>query len=104
MRLDSSATLSGVLLGAGVAAYVMLAVAYAWRMARYRQEFLADSRVPRQAFAFFIFVAGSDVLADPPEDGAPARGTPSPRSGGALPAATGRAPGGPLAPPGPVRC
>lgn len=43
MRLDGAARLSGLLLGAGIVAYVLLAVAYAWRLAGYRQEFLADA-------------------------------------------------------------
>ena len=63
MRLDGAARLSGLLLGAGIVAYVLLAVAYAWRLAGYRQEFLADARDPSRAFAFFTFTAASDVLA-----------------------------------------
>ena len=61
--LDDAATLSGALLGAGLVAYVLLVAAYAWRLARYRPEFLADARDPARSFAFFTFVAGSDVLA-----------------------------------------
>ncbi|MGH3069339.1 MAG: tellurite resistance/C4-dicarboxylate transporter family protein [Streptosporangiaceae bacterium] len=63
MRLDGAARLSGLLLGAGIVAYVLLAVAYAWRLAGYRREFLADARDPGRAFAFFTFTAASDVLA-----------------------------------------
>lgn len=63
MRLDGAARLSGLLLGAGIVAYVLLAVAYAWRLAGYRQEFLADARDPSRALAFFTFTAASDVLA-----------------------------------------
>jgi hypothetical protein len=44
-------------------AYVLLAVAYAWRLAGYRQEFLADARDNSRAFAFFTFTAASDMLA-----------------------------------------
>ena len=57
MCLDSSATLSGALLGAAIVAYVVLVVAYTWRLARYRKDFLADTRDLRRAFAFFTFVA-----------------------------------------------
>ena len=63
MGLDGAARLSGILLGAGIAAYVLLAVAYAWRLAAYRREFVADARDPRRAFAFMTLAAGSDVLA-----------------------------------------
>jgi len=44
-------------------AYALLAVAYAWRLAGYRREFLAAARDPGRAFAFFTFTAASDVLA-----------------------------------------
>lgn len=54
--------LSGIMLGLAVACYLVLAVAYGWRLARYRRDFLADAADPRRAFAFFSFVAGSDVL------------------------------------------
>jgi hypothetical protein len=37
-------------------------VAYGWRLAVYRREFLADLADPRKTFAFFTFVAASDVL------------------------------------------
>lgn len=63
LLLDDAATLSGALLGAGLVAYVLLAAAYGWRLARYRREFLADARDPARSFAFFSFVAASDVLA-----------------------------------------
>lgn len=64
MRLDNNAaTLSGALLGIGIVAYALLVAAYAWRLTRYRREFLADARDPGRSFAFFTFVAGSDVLA-----------------------------------------
>ena len=63
MRLDGALSLSGFLLAAAIAAYVLLAAAYAWRLAGYRREFLADAGDPRRAFAFFTFAAGSDVLA-----------------------------------------
>lgn len=61
--LDDAPTLSGTLRGVGLVAYVLLAAASAWRLARYRREFLADARDPARSFAFFTFVAGSDVLA-----------------------------------------
>jgi tellurite resistance protein TehA-like permease len=63
MRLEGAATLSGALLGAGIVAYVLLVIAYGWRLACYRREFLADVADPRRAFAFFTFTAASDVLA-----------------------------------------
>lgn len=62
MRLDGAAALSGFLLGAGIVAYVVLLIAYGWRLAGYRREFLADATDPSRAFAFFTFTAASDVL------------------------------------------
>jgi tellurite resistance protein TehA-like permease len=63
MRLEGLDGLSGVLLAIGIVAYVLLAAGYGWRLAGYRREFLADAADPRRAFAFFTFVAASDVLA-----------------------------------------
>ena len=63
MSLEGASRLSGFLLGAGIVAYVLLVAAYAWRLAGYRREFIADVGDPRRAFAFFTFVAGSNVLA-----------------------------------------
>jgi tellurite resistance protein TehA-like permease len=63
MRLEGVARLSGVLLAVGIVAYVLLAAGYGWRLGRYRREFLADAADPHRAFAFFTFVAASDVLA-----------------------------------------
>ncbi len=54
--------LSGVLLGIAVVAYPVLVVCYAWRFVSYRREFLADATEPRTAFAYFTFVAGTNVL------------------------------------------
>jgi tellurite resistance protein TehA-like permease len=62
VRSDGSARLSGILLGLTIACYAVLVVAYGWRLAGYRREFLADLANPRKAFAFFTFVAASDVL------------------------------------------
>jgi tellurite resistance protein TehA-like permease len=59
---DGSARLSGILLALTIVCYVVLVVAYGWRLAGYRREFLADLADPRKAFAFFTFVAASDVL------------------------------------------
>ena len=59
---DKSARLSGILLGLTIAFYAALVVAYGWRLIGYRREFLADLADPRKAFAFFTFVAASDVL------------------------------------------
>lgn len=63
MRLDGAALLSGILLGAGIAAYVLLAGIYAWRLAAYPRQMRADAADPRHAFGFFTVAAGSDVLA-----------------------------------------
>jgi tellurite resistance protein TehA-like permease len=60
--LDGFRLLAGVLLAVAAAAYVVLVAAYGWRFARYRREFLADATDPVKAFAFFTFVAGSNVL------------------------------------------
>jgi tellurite resistance protein TehA-like permease len=60
--LDGATVLAAVLLAVAAAAYVVLAAAYGWRFARYRREFLADASDPVKAFAFFTFVAGSNVL------------------------------------------
>jgi tellurite resistance protein TehA-like permease len=62
VRADGSARLSGILLGLTIACYAILVVAYGWRLAGYRREFLADLANPRKTFAFFTFVAASDVL------------------------------------------
>jgi len=62
MGLDGRAYLSDLLLALTVVSYVTLVVAYGWRLAAYRSEFLADARDPSKAFAFFTFVAGSNVL------------------------------------------
>lgn len=59
---DGSSRLSGILLALTIACYAVLVVAYGWRLAGYRREFLADLADPRKAFAFFTFVAASDVL------------------------------------------
>ena len=59
---DGSARLSGTLLALAIVCYVVLVVAYGWRLAGYRREFLADLADPRKTFAFFTFVAASDVL------------------------------------------
>ncbi|MGE5287577.1 MAG: tellurite resistance/C4-dicarboxylate transporter family protein [Micromonosporaceae bacterium] len=63
MTLEGANHLSGVLLGTGIVAYVVLVAAYAWRLAGYRRELLADASNPGRAFAFFTFAAGSNVLA-----------------------------------------
>jgi tellurite resistance protein TehA-like permease len=63
MRLDGAARLSGILLGTGITAYLVLAAANGWRLARFRRQVYADARDPRRAFGFFTIVASSDVLA-----------------------------------------
>ena len=61
--LPAGATIvSGVLLVVAIVCYLVLCAAYGWRFARFRREFLADAADPGRAFAFFTFVAGSDVL------------------------------------------
>jgi tellurite resistance protein TehA-like permease len=62
VRADGSARLSGILLALTIVCYAVLVVAYGWRLAGYRREFLADLADPRKTFAFFTFVAASDVL------------------------------------------
>lgn len=59
---DGAPRLSGILLGLAIVCYLVLVVAYGWRLAQYRPEFLADVADPAKAFAFFTFAAGSDVL------------------------------------------
>jgi Voltage-dependent anion channel len=63
VRLDGAGRLAVVLLAAAVVCYLILVVAYGWRLACYRGQFLADAADPRRGFAFFTFVAGSNVLA-----------------------------------------
>ncbi len=63
VQLDGFAWLSEVLLSIAVAAYVLLAVLYVWRLAAYRLEVRADAADPRRAFGFFTLTAGSAVLA-----------------------------------------
>jgi tellurite resistance protein TehA-like permease len=52
-----------VMLGLAAASYLVLVAAYGWRLARHRALVLADAADPARAFAFFSFVAASDVLA-----------------------------------------
>jgi tellurite resistance protein TehA-like permease len=54
--------LSVLLLAVTIAAFLVLAAAYGWRLIRYRGEVLADAADSRKAFGFFTFVAGTDVL------------------------------------------
>ncbi|MBV9204210.1 MAG: tellurite resistance/C4-dicarboxylate transporter family protein [Actinobacteria bacterium] len=63
MTLDGVAVLPDILLGITIASYLLLAAAYAWRLARYPDEVRADARDPRGASGFFTLAAGSDVLA-----------------------------------------
>jgi tellurite resistance protein TehA-like permease len=63
MQLDGAARLSGILLGAGITAYILLAAVYTWRFAWYPAQVRADAADPRRAFGFFSLAAGSDVLA-----------------------------------------
>jgi tellurite resistance protein TehA-like permease len=59
---DRAAILSGLMLALTIVCYLVLLVAYGWRLTGYSRDFLADASEPRKAFAFFTFVAGSDVL------------------------------------------
>lgn len=61
-RVDGARRAAGLLLGVAAVAWVALAAAYSWRLARYRGKFLADARDPSRAFGYFTFVAGSGVL------------------------------------------
>jgi tellurite resistance protein TehA-like permease len=63
IQLDGIAWLSGLLLGATIVAYVLLAAVLGWRLAACRREVLDDAANPRRAFGFFTLAAGSDVLA-----------------------------------------
>jgi tellurite resistance protein TehA-like permease len=62
MSANGAPALSGVMLGLTIVCYLLLVLAYGWRLVCYRREFLADTADPRKAFAFFTFVAGSEVL------------------------------------------
>ncbi|MGE5674753.1 MAG: tellurite resistance/C4-dicarboxylate transporter family protein [Mycobacterium leprae] len=55
--------LSNLLLAVGVVAYAVLVVLYLWRLVAYTPDFMADLRAPQKGFAFFTFVAASNVLA-----------------------------------------
>jgi hypothetical protein len=63
MQLDGAAALSGILLAAGIAAYLVLAAVYAGRLAINRAGVRADAADPGRAFGFFTLAAGSNVLA-----------------------------------------
>jgi hypothetical protein len=63
MQLDGATALSGILLVAGIVAYVVLAAVYAGRFAVNRAGVRADATDPGRAFGFFTLAAGSDVLA-----------------------------------------
>lgn len=54
--------LSLPLLGIAALCYLVLLVAICWRLVRFPRRVLADAGMPDRAFAFFTFVAGTDVL------------------------------------------
>lgn len=54
--------LSALLLGITAAGWVVLVVLYGWRAAAYTPAFRHDLRDARRSFAFFTFVAATDVL------------------------------------------
>lgn len=56
-------TLSVILLVLTAVEYVVLVVLNLWRLLAYRTEVAADLHDSRQAFLFFTFVAGTNVLA-----------------------------------------
>lgn len=56
---DPSARIRSSRPASGIVAYVLLAAGYGWRLVAFRREFLADVADPREAFAFFTFVAAS---------------------------------------------
>jgi hypothetical protein len=63
MQLDGAAALSGILLAAGIAAYLVLVAVYAGRLAINRAGVRADAADPGRAFGFFTLAAGSDASA-----------------------------------------
>jgi tellurite resistance protein TehA-like permease len=62
VQAAGATSVSSVMLVLTIAGYLALCAAYGWRFARFRRQFLADAADPGKAFAFFTFVAGSDVL------------------------------------------
>lgn len=64
LRVDGWSVGSVTLLWLGLAVFVLLLGGMLWRLVRYRREMLADEVNPSRSFAFFTFVAGTDVLAD----------------------------------------
>ncbi|MER0244076.1 tellurite resistance/C4-dicarboxylate transporter family protein [Streptomyces sp. HSW2009] len=63
LGIDGAGRLSWALFGLGVAWFVVLAAALAWRAAAHRPQLLADVAAPAKVFGFFTFVAGAEVLA-----------------------------------------
>lgn len=55
--------LSDVLLVVAIYAFVVLLVAYGWRLAAFPRRVLADARDPGRAFGYFTLVAAPNVLA-----------------------------------------
>ena len=64
LRLEGWTDVAVVLVAFAVAAFVVLVVATAWRLARYRTRMVADESNPSRSFGFFTVVAGANVLAD----------------------------------------
>ncbi|HEX6471309.1 MAG TPA: tellurite resistance/C4-dicarboxylate transporter family protein [Streptosporangiaceae bacterium] len=62
MRGHRPAVISTALLWLAVAGYVVLVVLTCWRAAAFRTRMRADFADPSGGFAFFTFVAGTDVL------------------------------------------
>jgi tellurite resistance protein TehA-like permease len=62
MKLQGYAAVSVLLEVVAAAAFALLVVLTAWRLAAYRQAMADDLADPERAFGFFTFVAGADVL------------------------------------------
>ena len=61
-HLEGFTRLSQLMLGACVAAFVVLSLLTILRFARFRADVREDFMDPRRAFGFFTFVAGTNVL------------------------------------------
>jgi tellurite resistance protein TehA-like permease len=62
MLLLGQPVISWVLLVVAVLAYLVLCALLAWRLVVYPARVVADTNAPERAFAFFTFVAATDVV------------------------------------------
>jgi tellurite resistance protein TehA-like permease len=62
MRQHDHVTVSVVLLGVCIAAFVVLIALNVWRLVVHRDAVAADFADPARGFGFFTFIAGADVL------------------------------------------